>query len=127
MMVTGPSGISMRCSVIPSPTPYKQCMRARNAGASVTVGATRRGPPGRSTCSAGLRTHLLGFLGAGSIQREGLSVRGLTTAATMWIVAAVGVAVGLGMYWASGVTVVITLARVRLRSEPRLQPRSDGR
>ena len=52
----------------------------------------------------------VGFLGAGSILREGLSVRGLTTAATMWIVAAVGMAVGLGMFWAGGVTVAITLA-----------------
>jgi putative Mg2+ transporter-C (MgtC) family protein len=56
----------------------------------------------------------VGFLGAGSILREGLSVRGLTTAATMWIVAAVGMAVGLGMFWASGVTVVITLASLLL-------------
>ncbi len=56
----------------------------------------------------------VGFLGAGSILREGLSVRGLTTAATMWIVAAVGMAVALGMYWASGVTVVITLASLLL-------------
>ena len=51
----------------------------------------------------------VGFLGAGSILREGLSVRGLTTAATMWIVAAVGMAVGLGMYFAAGVTVGLTL------------------
>ncbi len=51
----------------------------------------------------------IGFLGAGAIMREGLSVRGLTTAASLWITAAVGMAVGLGMYWASGVAVAITL------------------
>lgn len=51
----------------------------------------------------------IGFLGAGAILREGLSVRGLTTAASLWIVAAVGMAVGLGMYWASGIAVGITI------------------
>lgn len=51
----------------------------------------------------------IGFLGAGAILREGLSVRGLTTAASLWITAAIGMAVGLGMYWASGVAVAITL------------------
>lgn len=66
----------------------------------------------------------IGFLGAGAILREGLSVRGLTTAASLWVVAAIGMAVGLGMFWASGIAVAITIAslwalrpfRRRLRS-----------
>ncbi|MFL5959285.1 MAG: MgtC/SapB family protein [Gaiellaceae bacterium] len=40
----------------------------------------------------------IGFLGAGAIIRQGLSVRGLTTAATLWLVAAIGMAAGAG-YW----------------------------
>ena len=40
----------------------------------------------------------IGFLGAGAIIREGLSVRGLTTAATLWVVAAIGMACGAGWY-----------------------------
>ncbi len=40
----------------------------------------------------------IGFLGAGLIMRQGSRVRGLTTAAAMWTVAAIGVAVGLGFY-----------------------------
>src|SRR3982751_4148656 len=40
----------------------------------------------------------IGFLGAGAIIREGLSVRGLTTAASLWIVAAIGMAAGAGYY-----------------------------
>ena len=40
----------------------------------------------------------IGFLGAGAIIRQGLSVRGLTTAATLWLVAAIGMAVGAGFY-----------------------------
>jgi putative Mg2+ transporter-C (MgtC) family protein len=51
----------------------------------------------------------IGFLGAGAIIRQGANVRGLTTAASLWIVAAIGMAVGVGMYWGTGVAVVITL------------------
>lgn len=44
----------------------------------------------------------IGFLGAGAIIRQGLSVRGLTTAATLWLVAAIGMASGAG-YWEGAV------------------------
>ncbi|MBP5200467.1 MAG: MgtC/SapB family protein [Schwartzia sp.] len=40
----------------------------------------------------------IGFLGAGAIMKEGLSVTGLTTAACLWVVAGVGLATGLGFY-----------------------------
>lgn len=40
----------------------------------------------------------IGFLGAGTIIREGSSVRGLTTAASIWVVSAIGMAVAAGMY-----------------------------
>lgn len=40
----------------------------------------------------------IGFLGAGTIMREGATVRGLTTAAGLWVVACIGLAVGAGMY-----------------------------
>lgn len=40
----------------------------------------------------------IGFLGAGAIIRQGLSVRGLTTAATLWVVAGIGMAAGAGYY-----------------------------
>jgi putative Mg2+ transporter-C (MgtC) family protein len=51
----------------------------------------------------------IGFLGAGAIIREGLSVRGLTTAATLWVVAALGMACGAGYYWPALSTAAITL------------------
>jgi len=41
----------------------------------------------------------IGFLGAGVIFREGLSVRGLTTAASLWLTAAVGILIGVGFYF----------------------------
>lgn len=55
----------------------------------------------------------VGFIGAGTIIREKGSVRGLTTAATLWIVACIGLAVGLGLYQlaiSSVVIVVLTLS-----------------
>ena len=51
----------------------------------------------------------IGFLGAGAIIRQGLSVRGLTTAATLWVVAAIGLASGAGYYSAAGITTVLVL------------------
>lgn len=41
----------------------------------------------------------IGFLGAGAILKEGFSVRGLTTASTLWVVACVGLAAGGGYYF----------------------------
>ena len=59
----------------------------------------------------------IGFLGAGAIIRQGLSVRGLTTAATLWLVAAIGMAVGAG-YWEGAliatIGAVITLGPLRV-------------
>jgi putative Mg2+ transporter-C (MgtC) family protein len=51
----------------------------------------------------------IGFLGAGAIIRQGLSVRGLTTAATLWVVAAIGMATGAGYYTAAVITTVLVL------------------
>jgi putative Mg2+ transporter-C (MgtC) family protein len=51
----------------------------------------------------------IGFLGAGAIIRQGLSVRGLTTAATLWIAAAIGLAAGAGYYSAAVVTTATVL------------------
>ncbi|MDQ3823684.1 MAG: MgtC/SapB family protein [Actinomycetota bacterium] len=51
----------------------------------------------------------IGFLGAGAIIRQGLSIRGLTTAATLWVVAAIGMAAGAGYYWAAVATTVLVL------------------
>ncbi|WP_203140510.1 MgtC/SapB family protein [Marinobacter mangrovi] len=41
----------------------------------------------------------IGFLGAGVIVKEGLSVRGLTTAASIWITSAIGILAGVGFYY----------------------------
>jgi putative Mg2+ transporter-C (MgtC) family protein len=46
----------------------------------------------------------IGFLGAGTIIKEGVSVRGLTTAASLWAVGCLGISVGLGFYTGAIVT-----------------------
>jgi putative Mg2+ transporter-C (MgtC) family protein len=51
----------------------------------------------------------IGFLGAGAIIKEGLTVRGLTTAASIWITAAIGVLIGIGFYFPAIITVALTL------------------
>lgn len=51
----------------------------------------------------------IGFLGAGTIMKEGLSVRGLTTAASIWMTAAIGILIGIGFYFPAVVATVITL------------------
>jgi putative Mg2+ transporter-C (MgtC) family protein len=51
----------------------------------------------------------IGFLGAGVIIKEGMSVRGLTTAASIWVTAAIGVLIGIGFYFAAGIATVLTL------------------
>src|SRR5437870_7690534 len=62
----------------------------------------------------------IGFLGAGAIIRQGLTIRGLTTAAALWIVAAIGMATGAGYYFgAVASTVMILVALVGFR---RLRP-----
>jgi putative Mg2+ transporter-C (MgtC) family protein len=51
----------------------------------------------------------VGFLGAGAIIRQGLGVRGLTTAATLWVVAAIGMASGAGYFSAAVITTALVL------------------
>ncbi|MCA1841136.1 MAG: MgtC/SapB family protein [Actinomycetota bacterium] len=72
----------------------------------------------------------IGFLGAGAILRQGVSVRGLTTAAGLWVTAAVGIAVALG-FWvgAVAVSVVTALSLFGLKRVERkmIQPLKPGR
>lgn len=56
----------------------------------------------------------IGFLGAGAIIREKASIRGLTTAACLWVAAAIGLACGIGMYATSTVVTALALASLLL-------------
>jgi putative Mg2+ transporter-C (MgtC) family protein len=62
----------------------------------------------------------VGFLGGGAIIKLGASVRGLTTAASLWVTAAIGLAIGLGSYLAGALTAVaLTFALAVLRGRRR--------
>ncbi|MDY6290583.1 MAG: MgtC/SapB family protein [Succiniclasticum sp.] len=50
----------------------------------------------------------IGFLGAGTILHEGITVRGLTTAASLWMISAIGLATGAGMFFISIAATFIT-------------------
>jgi putative Mg2+ transporter-C (MgtC) family protein len=75
----------------------------------------------------------IGFLGAGAIIRQGLTVRGLTTAATLWLVAGIGMASGAG-YWEAAfiatIAALVTLWPLRIvahRMVTRMRPTDEQR
>ncbi|HSL21200.1 MAG TPA: MgtC/SapB family protein [Vicinamibacterales bacterium] len=71
----------------------------------------------------------VGFLGGGAILRTGMSVRGLTTAATIWVNAAVGVAAGAGEYRiaALGTLTALIVLHGLLPLERALERRAEAR
>src|SRR5215475_5333267 len=71
---------------------YQGRWMTANAVGAITTDPTRT--------AQGIMTGI-GFLGAGVIFKEGLTVRGLTTAASIWITAAIGILVGIGFYFAA--------------------------
>lgn len=66
----------------------------------------KSGDPGRIAAQvvAGI-----GFLGAGAIIKNGDQVKGLTTAASIWVSAAIGLAIGAGMLWIALATLILVL------------------
>lgn len=56
----------------------------------------------------------IGFLGAGVIIKDGLTVRGLTTAASIWMTASIGILIGIGFYFPAAVATFLTLGTLSL-------------
>ena len=82
-------------------TAYESHWFPRDAdGARVIIDPTRM--------AQGIMTGI-GFVGAGAIIKEGFTVRGLTTAASIWITAAIGILTGVGFYFAAIIGTVLTL------------------
>ncbi|WP_018349947.1 MgtC/SapB family protein [Longispora albida] len=67
----------------------------------------------------------IGFLGGGAILREGLTVHGLTTAASLWVTASIGLAFGLRAWWpaAAGTVLVLVVLVLLKKLEDELLPR----
>jgi len=81
-------------------TVYESQWFVQQSSARVVIDPTRM--------AQGIMTGI-GFLGAGVIMREGLSVRGLTTAASIWVTAAIGILFGIGFYIPAMLAVAATL------------------
>jgi putative Mg2+ transporter-C (MgtC) family protein len=71
----------------------------------------------------------IGFLGAGAIIRLGNNVKGLTTAASLWLTAAIGLVIGAGMYLVAAVTEGLALVALTLmdRIEKRIFPEAQNK
>lgn len=101
---------------------WRQRMAGLRTNALVATGAavfilssmsTSQDSPGRIAAQI---VSGIGFLGAGVIMREGMNVRGLNTAATLWCSAGIGVLCGLGQFWnAAAATLIILCANILLR------------
>jgi putative Mg2+ transporter-C (MgtC) family protein len=61
----------------------------------------------------------IGFLGAGVIMKEHFNIRGLTTAASIWMTAAIGILIGIGFYYPAALATVLTLGALAVF--PRLE------
>ena len=70
------------------------------------VDGTTVGDPGRIAAQV---VSGIGFLGAGTIMRQGSTVSGLTTAASLWVVAGIGLAVGIGFYVPASMATALVL------------------
>src|SRR6266705_1521095 len=79
---------------------YQGRWMSTNVVGTITIDPTRT--------AQGIMTGI-GFLGAGVIFKEGLTVRGLTTAASIWITAAIGIQVGIGFYFVAVLGAAATL------------------
>jgi putative Mg2+ transporter-C (MgtC) family protein len=76
---------------------------------NAVIGGTVNAPGDLTRVVQGILTGI-GFLGAGVIVKYGYSVRGLTTAASIWTTAVIGVLIGIGFFWAAAASVVLVLA-----------------
>jgi putative Mg2+ transporter-C (MgtC) family protein len=82
---------------------------ALGAAAFALVGFSMAGETSPSRMAAQVVSGI-GFLGAGAIMREGLNVKGLNTAATLWCAAAVGVGCGAGLFGLAGLAAALVVA-----------------
>jgi putative Mg2+ transporter-C (MgtC) family protein len=97
--------VCLASSLLMLVTVYEHQWFSAHGGSRVVVDPTRM--------AQGIMTGI-GFLGAGVIVKEGLTVRGLTTAASIWVTAAIGILTGIGFYFAAGIGVVLTLGTLSL-------------
>jgi len=92
--------VCLASSLLMLVTVYESHWMPKTSAANVVLDPTRM--------AQGIMTGI-GFVGAGAIIKEGFTVRGLTTAASIWITAAIGILTGVGFYFAAVLGTVLTL------------------
>src|SRR5918996_1377836 len=92
--------VCLASSLLMLVTVYEQHWIPKAAGVNLVLDPTRM--------AQGIMTGIC-FVGAGAIIKEGFTVRGLTTAASIWITAAIGILTGVGFYFAAVLGTVLTL------------------
>ena len=92
--------VCLASSLLMLVTVYESHWFPRESAARVILDPTRM--------AQGIMTGI-GFVGAGAIIKEGFTVRGLTTAASIWITAAIGILTGIGFYFAALVGTVLVI------------------
>ena len=92
--------VCMASSLLMLVTVYEEHWIQKTAGTTLVLDPTRM--------AQGIMTGI-GFLGAGAIIKEGFTVRGLTTAASIWVTAAIGILTGIGFYFAAVVGTLFVL------------------
>src|SRR5687767_2200432 len=92
--------VCLASSLLMLVTVYESLWMPKTVAANVVLDPTRM--------AQGIMTGI-GFVGAGAIIKEGFSVRGLTTAASIWVTAAIGILTGIGFYFAAVLGTVLTL------------------
>jgi putative Mg2+ transporter-C (MgtC) family protein len=92
--------VCLASSLLMLVTVYESHWMPKPGAANVVLDPTRM--------AQGIMTGI-GFVGAGAIIKEGFTVRGLTTAASIWVTAAIGILTGVGFYFAALIGTVLVL------------------
>lgn len=99
--------------------------RAQALSAGTPV-ATALGPDAASRVVQGI-VGGIGFLGAGVVMRSGMRVKGITSAASIWVTAALGIACGFGLYLIASLALAMTLfALITLKTLEDALPPTSG-
>jgi putative Mg2+ transporter-C (MgtC) family protein len=92
--------VCLASSLLMLVTVFESHWMPRDAAARVVLDPTRM--------AQGIMTGI-GFVGAGAIIKEGFTVRGLTTAASIWVTAAIGILTGIGFYFVAALGTLLAL------------------
>lgn len=103
------SGIGLEREKNNHPAGFRTHILVCTGAALITLVSINSFPGGDPARVAAQIVSGIGFLGAGTIMREGTTIRGLTTAASLWSVAGIGMAIGAGYYFGATLTTALVI------------------